>query len=211
MNSNFINALWRYRVWIICCVISAATFLGCALAADIYRDGLEKQFLRQTSNIAKLLIGQFDTTITSMDDMLVQITSEYPSIETNGSEKLEQLHELLKRNTPRKSYSSIAIGITDKTGMVVATNKQYPFTPFDVTNENFFTVHASDPNHSKLYISTPQFGRVTHKQVIFFSRPLQKKMAHSMALSKHLIRFQTFCGLLSDWISKTLGLLVCQA
>jgi signal transduction histidine kinase len=155
--------------------MSAAVFLVCAFAADIYRNELEKILRRQTSNIAKLLIGQFDTSITSMDDMLLQIASEYSSIETNGPEKLEQFHELLKRNAPWKSYSNILISITDKTGMVVATNKQYPFTPFDVTNKDFFNVHANDPDNSILYISTPQFGRIIHKQVIFFSRPLRKK------------------------------------
>ena len=175
VKNNFIDAVWRYRIWIVCSVISAVVFFFCGFIAHSYRDNLENQYRRETSNIAKLLIDQFDTAVTSIDDMLLQISSEYPSIETNGSETLEQFHELLKRNALWKSFSNITVGITDKTGMVVATNTQYPFRPLDFSNMKFFTVHASDHNHAKLYISTPQLGTITHKQVIFFSLPLRKK------------------------------------
>ena len=175
MKNSFIDAVWRYRIWIVCSVISAVVFFFCAFIAHSYRDNLKDHYRRETSNVAKLLIDQFDTAVTSIDDMLLQISSEYPSIETNGSETLKQFHELLRRNALWKSFSNITVGITDKTGMVVATNTQYPFRPLDFSNMKFFTVHASNYNHAKLYISTPQLGTITHKQVIFFSLPLRTK------------------------------------
>jgi hypothetical protein len=175
VKTFFITAVWRFGALIICALLSTATLLLCIFIANSYRHNLENQFYRETANIAKLLIGQFDTTVTYMDDLLLHIASEYPAIETTGSEKQQQLHELLKHHAPQKTLSIGLIGIADKNGMVVATSSTYPFTPLNAAEKTFFTVHAADPIHSNLYISAPEFGRLSQQWVVFFSRPLRKK------------------------------------
>jgi signal transduction histidine kinase len=166
---------WRYGALIICAFLSGVIFISCFFIANSYRKSLENNFRRETSNIAKLLIDQFDTTVNYMDSLLLHIASEYPSIDTNGSEKLQQLHELLKNEIPQKLLSIGIIGITDKNGMIVATSSAYPFTPLDATDRAFFTYHATDLSHSSLYISAPEFGRLSKKWVVLFSRPLRNK------------------------------------
>ena len=169
------KTLWRHGALSACAFLSVTALILCIFIAHSYHNNLEDQFRRETSNIAKLLIGQFDTTVTYMDDLLLHIASEYPAIETTGSEKQQKLHELLKHHAPQKSLSINLIGITDKNGMVVATSDAYPFGPLEATDKAFFTAHAADPIHSGLYISAPEFGRLSKEWVIFFSRPLRTK------------------------------------
>jgi len=136
---------------------------------------LEDQFRRETSNIAKLLIGQFDATILSIDELLLHIVSDYSSMDYERSKSPTQIHNLLKQHAPKRSTTIVLLTIADKSGTVFATSIAYPFMPMDVTNRKYFTVHANDPIRSELYIGTPEFGRISQQWVVPVSRPLRKK------------------------------------
>ena len=175
MKTFFFNTIWRYSAVIVCAFLSAAIFFLCIFVANSYRDNLEDQFRRETSNIAKLLIGQFDTTVTHVDDLLSHVVSDYSSIKDDRSKSPLQLHNLLKEHAPKRSTTIVLLNITDKNGMVIATSNAYPFTPLDATDKKYFTVHANDPTHSELYIGTPELGRISQHWVVPISRSLRNE------------------------------------
>ena len=166
---------WRYSALIVCGLLSVVLLLVCIFVANNYRGNLENQFRRETSNIAKLLIGNFDTTIVSVDDLLLNIVSNYSSIDDDRLKHPLQLHNLLEEHIPKLSATIVQLSITDKSGMIIATSIAYPFTPLDATDRKYFAVHANDPIHSKLYIGTPEFGRISQRWVVPISRPLRSK------------------------------------
>ena len=175
MRTFIVNALWRYTALIVCALLSVALLLVCIFVANSYRSNLENQFRRETSNIAKLLIGQFDATVVSVDDLLLHFVSDYSSIDDDHSKHPLQLHNLLKEHAPKRSTSIVLLSVADKSGMVIATSIAYPLTPLDAANRKYFAIHANDPIHSELYIGTPELGRNSQRWIVPFSRPLRNK------------------------------------
>ena len=175
MRTFFTSTVWRYSALIVCALLSAATLLLCIFVANSYRENLENQFRRETENIAKLLIGHFDATIISTDELLLHIVSDYSSIEDDRSKISLQLRNLLKGHALKRSTSIVLLSIADKSGMIIATSTLYPFTPLDAANKKYFTFHANNPLHSQLYIGTPEIGRVSKRWIVPISRPLKNK------------------------------------
>jgi len=171
----FFSTIWRYSALFVCALLSAATLLLCIFVANSYRGNLENQFRRETANIAKLLIGHFDATVISTDELLLHIASDYLSIEGDRLATPLQLHNLLKGHAFQRSTSIVLLSIVDKRGMMIATSTLYPFTPLDAVNKKYFTFHANNPLHSQLYIGTPEIGRVSQKWIVPISRPLKNK------------------------------------
>jgi signal transduction histidine kinase len=206
VRTFFVNTFWRYGAWIACALLSIATFFVCAVAANNYRDISETQFRRETSNIAKLLIGYFDDSIVFTDELLLHIVSDYASIEEKLSDNPQVLHELLKGHAPASSTAIALLSATDKNGMLIATANAYPFSPYDVANKNDFIFHANDPIHSKLYISAPEYGRVSQQWIVRISRPLKKKDGTFAGVLAASYKISYFLALLEKLNIKDIGL-----
>ena len=156
-------------------ILSALALLLCIAVGKTFKDELESQFRRETHNIAQILINDFDSTVQFFDETLLQIASEYPSIEFNSSNKPQRLHEFLERHAPHNSSQIALLAIFDKSGMVIATSGESSSLPLDASHNSTFTFHASNPAASMLYINAPEFGRILKEWTIRFSRPLKNK------------------------------------
>jgi hypothetical protein len=124
--ANVFKVIRHHAAMSICILLSALALVLYIAAGKTFKDELETQFRRETRNIAELLISHFDATVLSLDELLLQVASEYSSIEANSSNKLQQLQEILKQHAPHGLSSPISlITISDKNGMVIATDHQY--------------------------------------------------------------------------------------
>jgi signal transduction histidine kinase len=154
-------------------VLSAATLLLCIAVGTAFKDELEKQFHRETRNIAEVLITDFNSTIRNLDALLFELGSEYLSIDANSSNKLQQLHELLKQHAPDNSPSIALMIIIDKNGKTIAISSDDSFSPTDKFYLTNFAFHASNPVSSSLYVGAPVYGPLAKQWIIQFSHPLK--------------------------------------
>ena len=172
MTIKFPKAVHHHAAVFICIIISSLAFILCIAVGKIFKDEVETQFRRETRNIAQILVSHFDSTVRNLDEMLLQIGSDYRFLEANSSDKPLLLHELLKRHAPHAMSEISVMSISDKGGMIIATSNEYPFSPITATS---FVFHANDPANPALHISPPRFGRLSKQWIIRFSRPLKTK------------------------------------
>ncbi len=205
MKTALATVLWRHRASAICVLLSAVAFILCGLAAVDFRVHLRLQFQRESRNIAHLLISHFDYVVRDLDDLLLGIVDEYPTIDPGGPDKAKRLYDLLKRWVPQPRPELAAVSIADKNGFVVATTYKFPFEPMDASSELAFRVHADRPDVSELDIGAPIVSRISNEWVVRFTRPLRTKDGAFDGVVSAAYRISEFTRLFEKLDVRTLG------
>lgn len=173
MAEKFGRFLRQHVLFFSCLFMTLLILIFCLLTAEAYWKRIERDFGRETANIARLLATDFDTTIRHVDGLLLNIASEYALLDKTSPDFPFQLHRMLKSHLPAGSSPIAFMGISDKNGMVIATSDIYPVPQTDISQSDTFRVQAQKPSHDALYISEPHVGRLSKQQVILISRPLK--------------------------------------
>src|ERR1700693_1227693 len=95
----------------------------CILATYFSWERIRGDIETETSNIAHLLIGDFDHTVRFVDGLLLSIISDYiTNIDPKDSDRHLSLNKMLKRHWPQGDTPFGILTVVDKNGIVLAWN-----------------------------------------------------------------------------------------
>lgn len=160
----------RAAIVLVCAGFSAVVLALCVLAGVHFRRSVENEFYRETENIARVLMADFDDDATTADAILSRLAAQIPPSEVSAGYEAE-LHQLLAGYALQPSM--IGPAILDRNGTLIASARADPIPKISFKDHNTFQVHADHPGESKLYISAPMRGVLTNEWAIQFSRPLR--------------------------------------
>lgn len=157
-------------VVLVCVSFSAVVLALCVLAGLHFRRSVENEFYRETENIARVLMADFDDDAATADAILSRLATQIPPSEVSADHESD-LHRLLVGYALQPSM--IGPAILDRNGTLIASARVDPIPKISFKDHNTFEVHADNPGESKLYISVPMRGVLTNEWAIQFSRPLR--------------------------------------
>jgi signal transduction histidine kinase len=160
----------RAAIVLVCAGFSAVVLALCVLAGLHFRRSVENEFYRETENIARVLMADFDDDAATADAILLRLAAEIPPNEVAADHEAE-LHRLLEGYALQPSM--IGPAILDRDGTLIASARVEPIPKISLKDRNTFLVHADASDGSKLYISAPMRGLLTNEWAIQFSRPLR--------------------------------------
>ncbi len=156
----------------VCVAFSALVLALCVIGGIHFKRGVEQEYYRQTENIARILMADFDDDAATADALLTRVAAEMPETGVSASNETE-LHQLLKGYAVQPSM--IGPAILDRDGTLIASAIVNPVPKISLKDRNIFRFHAETPGESSLYISTPMRGVISNEWAIQFSRPLRDK------------------------------------
>lgn len=160
----------RAAIVLVCAGFSAVVLALCVLAGLNFRRSVENEFYRETENIARVLMADFDDDAATADAILSRLAAQIPPSEVSADHEAE-LHRLLVGYALQPSM--IGPAILDRNGTLIASARADPIPKISLKDRNTFLVHADTPGESKLYISAPMRGVLINEWAIQFSRPLR--------------------------------------
>ena len=142
--------------------------LGAALV--LYTLHSEAEIEEAENNAEKtaiLLLRSFEQTVEPIDSLLQNFATDFDPNWTPT-----EIYDALRRfNMPT---SIVQIAVTDKNGMLVASNLAQPGPQkVDLSDREHVRVHMTGGLGEQLFISKPVFGRVSKAWTVQFTRPLK--------------------------------------
>jgi signal transduction histidine kinase len=200
--------LQQYNWFLAVAVISLLALLLCIFAASQLWYRIENDTRRETSNVTHLLVNHFDSIVENTDGLLRTIIFDMnASIDTEETDKGLRLNQLLKRHWPKVPSPFGILAISDKNGIVLATNRDYSGQSFDVSQGDSFRFHsAAAVNDQSLYISTPVKGRISGFPVVLFSRALRKSNGAFDGMVEASYKLESFTASISNLDIKNVGI-----
>lgn len=168
----FLGHFSRGPVALVCAGFSAFVLVLCVLAGIHFKQGVEREFYRDTENIAQILMTAFDDDADTADAILSHLAKLIPEEAVTQARETE-LHRLLIGHALLPSM--IGPGILDREGTLIASALGDPVAKVSFKDRNVFRSHATAQGESKLYISTPVRGMISNEWIIQFSRALRNE------------------------------------
>jgi signal transduction histidine kinase len=169
---NFFGRFSRLSMVLVCVGFSAFVLALCVIAGMQFKHGTEREFYRETGNIAQVLLASFEDDAANLDAILMRLAGQIGDLDVSPAQEAE-LHQLLARYALQASL--IGPAVIDRNGVLSASARTEPIPKISLKDRSVFRVHAENPGESKLYISAPMRGLLTNEWAIQFSRPLRDK------------------------------------
>ena len=206
---HHLNFFRRHVLFFGCVLICSLVFLFCVIAARQFWNRIERDNQRETSNVAHLLVSHFDAVVRHVDGLLLSILfDKIASTDNEDPNSGFKLNQLLKRHWPQGTSPFGILALSDKNGVVLATNRDYPGQSFDVSKGNSFRFHSNQALHDQsLYISTPVKGRISGQPVVLFSRALRNSNGDFDGMIEASYKVDNFIENISSLNIKDLGII----
>jgi signal transduction histidine kinase len=175
----------------VCAGFSAVVLALCVLAGLHFKNGVEREFYRETENIAEILMASFDDDAGAADGILGRLTTEITSEDVSATHETD-LHRLLVQYALQPSMLGPAI--LDRDGTLIASALVDPAPKVSLKDKNTFRIHAETPNETALYIGQPTQSLLTQDWVIPFSRALRNGSGQLYGVVLLAYRLQHFIG-----------------
>jgi len=162
----------RAAVAFTCAGFSLCVLGLCVLAGLHFERTIEREFYRETENIAQILMSDFEDDVASADAILNRLATDIPE-EAVSQQHEAELHGLLTRYAVQPSMLGPAV--LDRNGTLIASALAFPAPHIALGNRKTFRFHADTPGENYLYVGAPLRGLVSNEWSIQFSRPLRDK------------------------------------
>jgi len=168
---------------------------------------MENDVQRETSNIAHLLVSQLDSVVQHVDELLRNIIiDKIRSIDIEDASRDLKLNQLLKNRWPRGPSPFGMLSISDKNGVVLATNRDFPNPSLNISKTDSFRYHSSRPlGDESLFISTPIADYLSGQPVVIFSRALRSLSGDFDGIVEASYKVNNFIDNISNLNVKDLG------
>jgi C4-dicarboxylate-specific signal transduction histidine kinase len=165
----------RFRLLV---VIAAGFLVAAVLAISLTVWWLRSDEIddasKNANNLATVLAEQTNRSVQSIEIVLNEIQERIVSLGATTPDNFRRLlqsedtYNLLTERLSHLSHAKL-IGLIDNKGRLVNTTTQWPLTPTDVSDRDYFQ-HLSNNNDKGIFISQPVADRIKGIQTVLFSK-----------------------------------------
>jgi two-component sensor histidine kinase len=192
-------------IWVL--IIVAALWL-CVFSATQLWSRMENDVHRETSNVAHLLVSQLDSVVQHVDELLRNIIiDQNRTIDNEDPNRNFKLNQILKQRWPKGPSPFGLLTISDKNGIVLATNRDHPSPSLNISKSDSFRYHSMQAmGDESLYISTPIADYISGQPVVLLSRALRNISGDFDGIVEASFKVNNFIDNISNLNIKDLGI-----